>query len=91
MPSASAISETDVAVPQEQPAAPQEQSTVPPVAPQEQASDEFDIGVNGRLPFLQSVALGLQNIFGMAGMFVFRDCWGVPSIFPLTRWLISTP
>ncbi len=85
MPSASAISETDVAVPQEQPAAPQEQSTVPPVAPQEQASDEFDIGVNGRLPFLQSVALGLQNIFGMAGMFVFPGLLGRAFHLPIDQ------
>jgi xanthine/uracil permease len=36
----------------------------------------FDVGVNDRLPFGQLLILGLQNIFGMTGMFVFPGLLG---------------
>ena len=36
----------------------------------------FDIGFNERLPFGQALILGLQNVFGMTGMFVFPGLLG---------------
>lgn len=36
----------------------------------------FDVGVNERLPPVQFLMLGLQNIFGMTGMFVFPGILG---------------
>lgn len=39
-------------------------------------SGMFDVGVNERLPIGQGLALGLQNIFGMTGMFVFPGLLG---------------
>ena len=36
----------------------------------------FDIGINEWLPAPQLVLLGLQNIFGMTGMFVFPGIFG---------------
>jgi xanthine/uracil permease len=36
----------------------------------------FDIGINGRLPLPQVLLLGLQNVFGMTGMFVFPALLG---------------
>lgn len=36
----------------------------------------FDIGVNERLPVPQLALLGLQNVFGMTGMFVFPGLLG---------------
>jgi xanthine/uracil permease len=36
----------------------------------------FDVGINEKLPPLQLLALGLQNIFGMPGMFVFPGLFG---------------
>ena len=36
----------------------------------------FDVGVNERLPPAQLLVLGLQNIFGMTGMFVFPGILG---------------
>jgi xanthine/uracil permease len=36
----------------------------------------FDVGVNERLPPAQFLMLGLQNIFGMTGMFVFPGILG---------------
>ena len=30
----------------------------------------FDVGVNDTIPFSQILVLGLQNVFGMTGMFV---------------------
>src|ERR1700748_3157041 len=36
----------------------------------------FEIGFNERLPVGQAVILGLQNVFGMTGMFVFPGCAG---------------
>ena len=35
------------------------------------AQGVFDIGINGRLTPSQFVLLGMQNVFGMTGMFVF--------------------
>jgi xanthine/uracil permease len=67
MPSATAISETNVAV------------------SKTQSTDEFDIGVNERVPFFQALALGLQNIFGMAGMFVFPGLLGRAFHLPLDQ------
>jgi xanthine/uracil permease len=40
------------------------------------ASAIFDIGFNERLPVGQSLILGLQNVFGMTGMFVFPGLLG---------------
>ncbi|HVB56175.1 MAG TPA: solute carrier family 23 protein [Candidatus Acidoferrales bacterium] len=36
----------------------------------------FDVGVNDRLPLGQLLILGLQNVFGMTGMFVFPGLLG---------------
>jgi xanthine/uracil permease len=36
----------------------------------------FDVGVNDRLPASQLLILGLQNVFGMTGMFVFPGLLG---------------
>jgi xanthine/uracil permease len=40
------------------------------------SADAFDIGINDRLPFSQLLLLGLQNVFGMTGMFVFPALLG---------------
>jgi xanthine/uracil permease len=37
----------------------------------------FDVGVHDRLPVLQLILLGLQNVFGMTGMFVFPALLGL--------------
>lgn len=37
----------------------------------------FDVGVHDRLPVLQLLLLGLQNVFGMTGMFVFPALIGM--------------
>src|SRR5437660_3734234 len=36
----------------------------------------FDVGFNERLPLGQALLLGLQNVFGMTGMFVFPGLLG---------------
>lgn len=36
----------------------------------------FDVGIHERLPLGQLVILGLQNVFGMTGMFVFPGLLG---------------
>ena len=36
----------------------------------------FDVGINDRLPVSQLLVLGLQNVFGMTGMFVFPGLLG---------------
>ena len=36
----------------------------------------FDVGINDSLPFGQLLVLGLQNVFGMTGMFVFPALLG---------------
>ena len=36
----------------------------------------FDIGINEKLPLGQGLVLGLQNVFGMTGMFVFPGLLG---------------
>ena len=36
----------------------------------------FDVAYNERLPVGQAVILGLQNVFGMTGMFVFPGLLG---------------
>jgi xanthine/uracil permease len=46
------------------------------VAVTTESSDVFDVGVNDRLPFSQLLLLGLQNVFGMTGMFVFPGILG---------------
>jgi xanthine/uracil permease len=45
----------------------------------------FDVGINDPLPPLQLVALGLQNIFGMAGMFVFPGLFGRAFNLPIDQ------
>lgn len=40
------------------------------------AQGVFDIGINGRLTPSQFVLLGMQNVFGMTGMFVFPGIMG---------------
>jgi xanthine/uracil permease len=40
------------------------------------SENAFDVGVNERLPVVQLLILGLQNIFGMTGMFVFPGLLG---------------
>jgi xanthine/uracil permease len=39
-------------------------------------SDVFDVGIHEKLPFGQLLVLGLQNIFGMTGIFVFPGLLG---------------
>jgi len=36
-------------------------------------SEVFDVGIHEKLPLGQALMLGFQNIFGMIGMFCFRD------------------
>lgn len=43
---------------------------------QAKSSANFDVGVNDRLPASQLFILGLQNVFGMTGMFVFPGLLG---------------
>lgn len=45
----------------------------------------FDIGINERVPIAQGVALGLQNVFGMTGMFVFPGIMGRAFHLPLEQ------
>ena len=40
------------------------------------AGSVFDVGINDRLPPGQLLILGLQNVFGMTGMFVFPGLLG---------------
>lgn len=42
----------------------------------------FDVGVHERLPFAQLILLGLQNVFGMTGMFVFPALLGLAFKLP---------
>src|ERR1700761_2776992 len=49
------------------------QASPRPVPPPEAI---FDVGIDGRLPPGQLLILGLQNIFGMTGMFVFPGLLG---------------
>jgi xanthine/uracil permease len=42
----------------------------------------FEIGINERVPFAQAVLLGLQNVFGMTGMFVFPALLGLSFHLP---------
>jgi xanthine/uracil permease len=44
--------------------------------PQVNSDKIFDVGVNDRLPTSQLLILGLQNVFGMTGMFVFPGLLG---------------
>jgi xanthine/uracil permease len=37
----------------------------------------FDVGIHERLPFAEMLLLGLQNVFGMTGMFVFPALIGL--------------
>jgi xanthine/uracil permease len=39
-------------------------------------AQDFDVGVHDALPVLQLIPLGLQNVFGMTGMFVFPALLG---------------
>jgi len=45
----------------------------------------FDIGINDRLPLGQLAVLGLQNVFGMTGMFVFPGLLGRSFDLPAER------
>ena len=45
----------------------------------------FDVGLNGKLPFGQLVALGFQNIFGMIGMFIFPGILGQAVHLPVEQ------
>jgi xanthine/uracil permease len=45
-------------------------------AAQSSAAKVFDVGINERMPAGQLLVLGLQNIFGMTGMFVFPGILG---------------
>src|SRR3984893_6310175 len=45
----------------------------------------FDIGINDRLPLGQLAVLGLQNVFGMTGMFVFPGLLGRSFNLPAER------
>ncbi len=48
-------------------------------------SEVFDVGINDRLPILQGLILGLQNVFGMTGMFVFPGLLGRAFHLPLDQ------
>jgi xanthine/uracil permease len=45
----------------------------------------FDVGLEGRLPFGQLLALGFQNIFGMIGMFIFPGILGQAVHLPVEQ------
>src|SRR5580765_5402025 len=45
----------------------------------------FDIGINDRLPLGHLAVLGLQNVFGMTGMFVFPGLPGRSFNLPAER------
>ena len=45
-------------------------------APVDTAERIFEVGINERMPPSQLVVLGLQNVFGMTGMFVFPGLLG---------------
>ena len=45
-------------------------------ASQRTAGKIFEVGVDEKLPPAQLLVLGLQNIFGMTGMFVFPGILG---------------
>lgn len=45
----------------------------------------FDVGINDSLPLGQLLVLGLQNVFGMTGMFVFPALLGRSFNLPLER------
>lgn len=45
----------------------------------------FDVGINDRLPLGQLAVLGLQNVFGMTGMFVFPGLLGRSFDLPAER------
>ena len=48
-------------------------ATTDPTRPDESV---FDVGIDERLAFGQLLMLGLQNVFGMTGMFVFPGLLG---------------
>ncbi len=45
----------------------------------------FDVGLHGKLPFGQLLALGFQNIFGMIGMFIFPGILGQALHLPVEQ------
>lgn len=49
------------------------------------ASSEFDVGIHEGLPLGHLVMIGLQNVFGMTGMFVFPSLFGRAFDMPLDR------
>ena len=49
------------------------------------SEDVFDVGINQRLPLSQLAVLGLQNLFGMTGMFVFPGLLGRAFNLPLDK------
>lgn len=48
----------------------------PPVTARTRDTGIFDVAINDRLPLGQLLVLGLQNVFGMTGMFVFPSLLG---------------
>ena len=72
-----------MAMPSRQPAEP-----IPARSESGTARAIFDIGFNERLPIGQALILGLQNVFGMTGMFVV--CSAAPSISARNRSPMST-
>jgi xanthine/uracil permease len=57
-------------------------SELPPVS---NTSKVFDIGIHGRLSPSQFLIIGLQNVFGMTGMFVFPGLLGRSFNLPLDQ------
>jgi xanthine/uracil permease len=51
----------------------------------ETSTEVFDVGVNQSLPITQLLLLGLQNVFGMTGMFVFPGLLGRSFGLPLDQ------
>ena len=59
-------------------------------ASQRTAGKIFEVGIDEKLPPAQLLVLGLQNIFGMTGMFVFPGILGRSFNLPRSRSPIST-
>ena len=58
---------------------------LPSLASESGAAKIFDVGINDRLPAGQLLLLGLQNVFGMTGMFVFPGLLGRSFNLPAER------
>src|SRR5579872_383352 len=59
--------------------------SLPDKSPDTASEGVFDVGVNERLPPVQLLVLGFQNVFGMIGMFVFPGILGQTLHLPLEQ------